>query len=190
MAKTVVEVTSEPVETGNTHSRGEVSKVPAADSFAEVTATGHAGVLGFTDTDPIDMNYDVALMPNTIDVYVSNDGPVDPGGIVITGTITSGVNGVNARSVVLVPSGATCDFVGVTFTCLVTDAIAELRVSNYHKQNDNDIEACSSDPATFTRTTQAFDGNGDPYSVFNISAAAANTDYQISIEAVMCSVAQ
>ena len=186
MAETVVEVTSEPVETGNTHSRGEVSKVPAAVSFAEVTATGHQGVLGFTDTDPIDMNYDAALIDNTIDVYLTNDGPVDPGGIVITGTITSGVNGVNARNVVLVPSGAACDFVGVTFTCLVTDAIAELRVSNYHKQNDNDIEACTSHADTFPRTTQNFDANGFPFSVFNISGALPGTDYQISIQAVNC----
>jgi hypothetical protein len=183
----VVEVTSEPVETGNTHSRGEVSKVPAADSFAEVKATGHQGVLGFTDTDPIDMNYDAALMENTIDVYLSNDGPVDPEGIVITGTITSGVNGVNARNVVLVPSGAVCDFVGVTFTCLVDpNAVAELRVSNYNKQNDNDIEACTSDAVTFPRTTQSFDANGFPFSVFNISGALPGTDYQISIQAVNC----
>lgn len=184
-AELVVDVTSEPLETGNTHSRGEVSQV-GTDGSARVKATGHTGVLGFTDTDPIDNRYDSNLADNDIEVILSNSGTPTINGITISGTISSGVRGVQARNVLLETTNATCNYVGVTFTCIVpSGGGAILKVSNYHKQNDTDIDACSD----ILATTQGTDTSNNPWTKFSLDGLMDGaTNYHITIVSGACVV--
>ena len=182
-AETVVEVTSEPIETGNTHSRGEVSQV--ADSMsAWVEATGHSGVLGFTDTDPIDNRYDLNQVSNDIEVIISDSGTPTINGITVSGTISSGVSGVQARNVLIAANNATCNYIGVTFTCIVPSGSGSyLQVSNYHKQNDKDIDACSES----LTATQGTDASDNPWTKFSLDGLTDGvTTYDISIVSGAC----
>ncbi len=181
-ADTPVDTTNEPLETGNTHDRGTASK-EGANGAPIVSASGHAGNLGFTDTDPIDRNY--ILESNSIEVVISNSGTPGGSGTIVTGTISSGVRGVQARNVIVSVTNATCNYVGVTFTCLVNDSSAVMTLSNYHKRNDDDMEACSYEP-TLPATNPLTDGDGHPYTEFALGSATADITYVISIEAGGC----
>ena len=175
-ADTPVDTTNEPLETGNTHDRGTASK-EGTNGAPFVSASGHAGNLGFTDTDPIDLNY--ALESNSIQVVINNSGTPIGTGTIVTGTISSGVNGVQARNVIVSVVNATCNYVGVTFTCLVNDIGAVMTVSNYHKQNDDDMDACSYDSTL--PATQGTDVNGHPYTEFALGTSTDAITYAISI---------
>ena len=192
LGKITVEVTSEPLETGNAHTRGVASEAVNGTSFEVVTATGSDGVLGFTDTDPIEPNdpLDPSYnnFSNTIEVHLDNSGATTHTGKIVTGTITSGVSGVQARSVVITGTNAICNYVGVTFTCLVpAGGGAVLTLANYHKTNDKNIVACSSDTVTLP-SAQGSDTASNPWTNFVLDDALDSTTvtYQISIEPINC----
>ena len=67
----------------------------------------------------------------------------------------------------------------MTFTCLVNDIGAVMTVSNYHKQNDDDMDACSYDSTL--PATQGTDVNGHPYTEFALGTSTDAITYAISI---------
>ncbi len=181
-----VDTTNETLETGNTHSRGMASKKANAGSSL-VDSKGHKGNLGFTDTDPIDMNYSADLMDNVIDILLDNSGNPTTNGVLVTVTITSGVNGVKGTSVEIAATNATCDRTNDGFICLVANGStnASIKLSNYNKQNNNTSVACSYE--TTLPGTKGSDTANRSFTVFDLDNALGTIDYQISIESDSCS---
>lgn len=184
-ANTPVDTTNETLETNNAHSRGVASK-EATTGTSTVTATGPIGVLGFTDTDPIDMNYNSELFGNDIQVRIDNSGNPTTTDVVVVGHITSGVNGVQATNVEIEGADATCNRTNEGFVCQVPagSTSATIKLSNYHKNNDNNIVACNYDPVI--TVVRGSDTANRPWSIFSLNNAVADHIYHFSIEAVSC----
>ena len=129
-------VTNEPVETGNTHTRGKASKLlERGDSW--VTAIANRGVSGLTATDPIN-NIDYELLgAGKIRVIIDPDNPADPEGKVITGVIRSDVGGLKAANLTITASEAICSYVSAKgeFTCFVpaTANDPKMIIGNFQK---------------------------------------------------------
>ena len=177
-----VDTTNEALASDNTHSRGVASKEGSVGG-PRVIADGNRGVTGITDTDPIDNSTEIT--DAEIKVIINNDNPPPPSGTLVTVTITSGVNGVQASSVEIEPSNATCDRTVEGFICLVPNGTgATIKLSNYDKQNDKDIVACSYEVTL--PGTGGTDTASRPFTIFNLDAALDTFIYQISIENVSC----
>ncbi len=175
-----VDTTNEALASDNTHSRGVASKEGPVGS-SRVIADGNRGVTGITDTDPIDNSTEVTEAE--IKVIINNDNPPPPGGTLVTVTITSGVNGVQASGVEIEASGATCDRTVEGFICLVPNGTgASIKLSNYTKQNDTDIVACSYEETL----PESASTNIPPTTTFNLDDALDTIIYQISIENESC----
>ena len=176
-----VDTTNESLKSNNTHTRGVASK-EAPVGGSQVMAKGQRGVSGITDTDPIDMNPEITIAD--IQVIINSDNPPAPNGTVVTVTITSGVNGVQASGVEIEASGATCDRTVQGFICLVPPGEgASVKLFNYVKQNDTDIVACSDDPITLPGVIT----ETPPFTIFDLDEALDTKTYQISIVSVSCS---
>jgi prepilin-type N-terminal cleavage/methylation domain-containing protein len=180
-----VDTTNETLVTNNAHSRGVASK-EATTGNSTVTATGPIGVLGFTDSDPIDQNYNSELFGNEIQVRIDTSGNPTSTDTIVVGHITSGVNGVQATNVEIEGNNATCNRTNEGFICQIptgsTNATVEL--SNYNKRNDNNIVACNyDDEITVVRGS---DTANRPWSLFGLSNAVAGYIYNFSIEPVSC----
>jgi len=182
---TPVSVSNEPLETNNTHDRG-IANQEQISGQSTITATGHDGNLGFTDTDPIDPNFSSELVGNVIEVILDNVNPPPPNGVIVTAIITSGVNGVQAASVEIEVTDAFCNRTNTGFICLVPfgSTTASIKLSNYFKQNDNDISACQSDPSM--PSIRGNDNNNRPWTLFDLNNAVDTFTYQISIENGSC----
>jgi type II secretory pathway pseudopilin PulG len=148
---TPIEVTNEPVANYNPktgqpqHSRGRAT-------LMEVLSTGqtrgdiksHKGNLGLTATGPIDHSYDVQTDNQDLYINANDDGtPIGQEGFLITGSLASGADGVNAADLLLTGDNALCGQTDVDFTCLVTASGGTLTVSGYIKKNKS-LWACSS----------------------------------------------
>ncbi len=179
-----VETTNEPLETGNTHSRGWASKVQTSGD-AMVSASGHRGNLGLTDTDPVDPDYETFSDSGEIQVIINTENPPDPDGVVVTGLIVTGINGFQASQVDISSNDASCDRTGNGFSCLVPTNASNpwIRVSNYQKRNTNYV-ACSYEVTL--PGTSATDTANNPFTTFDLSAALDTITYQISIEEDSC----
>ena len=179
-----VDTTNEALETGNTHSRGVASKTGSV-GVSVVVAHGHKGVLGLTDTDPIDLKFNLHTTENQMKVIVSNSNPPTPNGVLVTGEIVSGVPGLQAASVEIEwAEKLVCDRTPNGFTCLVKLGGSEalLTVTNYEKQNRN-IVACSTGLPTNSSGT---DVDNSPFTSFDLAAALDSIYYVISIEEDSC----
>lgn len=98
-----------------------------------------------TSTDPIDPAYDSKV--KDYDLYVEAFVGVPPpaeGDVLVSGTITSAVAGVQASDVEISASEAQCDRTNTGFECVVSAAAnnPKLTVNNYQKNNVN-LLGCS-----------------------------------------------
>lgn len=138
-----VDVTNEAIEDGNTHSRG-IAALGSGAGMSTVHTEVHFGNLGLTGTDPINPFYAYEL--RNYDLYVdanSSDEPPATGDLV-SGTITSAVNGVKASDVEILATEAQCDRTSTGFECYIETGGGgpRLTVSNYGKVNKV-LLACS-----------------------------------------------
>jgi hypothetical protein len=138
-----VDVTNEAIADDNTHSRG-LAQLGSGSLMSTVDSEVHFGNLGMTGTDPINPFYANEL--RSYNLYVdANSGDTPPAvGDLVSGTITSAVNGVKASDVEILATEAQCDRTSTGFECFIETGASgpRLTVSNYGKQNKVLI-ACS-----------------------------------------------
>lgn len=140
-----VDVSNQAIADNNTHSRG-VAALTAGTGMSILDAKVHPGNLGLTGTDPVDPNYPADLRSQNLYVQAQNSNP--PPGLneyLISGLITSSINGFNASDVEISFTGAQCNRTNTGFLCLVEIGAnnPRLTVNNYYKSNEIRV-ACSS----------------------------------------------
>jgi hypothetical protein len=164
-----VDTTNEPVLTDNLHSRGHASNTLGSGD-ALVTASGHAGNLGLTDTDPVDPGFADHIGTAHLTVTVLTDTPPPlPGNIIIRGNLSSGVAGLKAADILVEGSEANCDRRPEGFVCefASTATGVTLKIYNYKKQNTV-LAACS---LTLTKVSSGTDANGRGFTFFSLSTS-------------------
>ncbi len=181
-----IDTTNEPVLTDNAHSRGIASNTFGSGS-ATVSATGHAGNLGLTDTDPVDPAFSSQLRSATLRVNaLTADPPPVEGNIIIRGFITSGVPGLRATDIEIQGSNANCNRLPDGYACEFSSSASDitLKIYNYKKQNTV-LAACS---ATLSQLSSGTDANGRGFSYFSLSGALdSSVEHNIVIQADGCS---
>ena len=139
-----VDVTNEAVKDNNLHSRG-IATLGSGFGYSTVSSRVHRGNLGLTATDPVDPQYltDEKLY-NLYALAVDYTSPPPLSGVVVSGSITSGVRGVKASDVEISAKGAQCDRTNLGFECVIESGVsnATLTVTNYQK-NTIALLACS-----------------------------------------------
>ena len=180
-----IDTTNEPVLTDNAHSRGIASNTFGSGS-ATVSATGHAGNLGLTDTDPVDPAFSSQLRSASLQVNALTAAPPPAvGNIIIRGLISSGVLGLRATDIQIEGSNANCNRSPDGYACEFSSSASDitLKVYNYKKQNTI-LAACST---TLNQISSGTDANGRGFSYFSLSGALdSSIEHSISIQADGC----
>ena len=139
-----VDVSNQAIANNNAHSRG-LAELMSGPGPSTVTIEIHKGNLGLTGTDPVDENYAAELGSQNLYVEALSETP--PPGLnefLISGLITSSINGFKASDVEISFTGAQCNRTNTGFNCMVETGANNPRitVSNYYKDGANRI-ACS-----------------------------------------------
>lgn len=166
-----IDTTNEPVLTNNAHSRGVASN-PAGGGDSVVTASGHEGNLGLTDTDPIDPRFAEEVSSASLVVSALNGLPAPPPGTkIIRGVISSGVPGLRATDIQVLGDQASCNRLPDGYICEFSGATEHvtLKVFNYKKQTLA-LAACST---TLTKLFGGVDADGRGFAFFNLSPVPA-----------------
>jgi hypothetical protein len=182
-----IDTTNEPVLTDNAHSRGVASNTVGSGD-AIVSATGHMGNLGLTDTDPIDPRFAAGIRSGDLVVSALNElPPPSPGTIIIHGSISSGVPGLKATDIQVEGDQASCNRLPDGYVCEFSGAAegVTLKVFNYKKQTLA-LAACST---TLTKLFGGVDADGRGFAFFDLSAALDSTaSHDVSIQEGTCEV--
>ncbi len=171
-----IDVTNEALETGNTHSRG-VARRGGGAGTATVSASGHRGNSGLTDTDPIDQRFEANVTAADLLVTAVSENPPPPAQTVqISGRIVSGISGVQATKVEITAADALCNRTIDGFVCWVSGGDPVITVSNYKKQNTNMV-ACSD---TLRTTNQSITANNPTtsFSLLDVNGDVADTSVE------------
>jgi len=140
-----VDVTNEAIETNNEHDRGIAQQQNGGNGPSTINAAVHTGNLGLTGTDPIDPNYSSEL--TSYNLYAFAGEYVEPpvAGFYVSGSITSGVNGVRASEAEIEGINAECNRTNTGYHCFVEEGTnnALIKVYNYD-QGNKVLVACSS----------------------------------------------
>lgn len=183
-----IDTTNEVVLTDNAHSRG-LASLTIGSGTSTVTASGHRGNLGLTDTDPIDPGFSSQLRSANLTVNaLTADAPPAPGNVIIRGTITSGVTALKATDIQIEGGQANCNRLPDGYVCELSASASDvtLKVYNYQKLNTV-LAACSS---TLIQTASGLDANGRGFAYFGLSPSAAldtTISHNVSIQADGCS---
>jgi len=183
-----IDTTNEPVLTDNTHSRG-IASLTFGSGTSEVTASGHRGNLGLTDTDPIDPGFYSQITSASLDVHaLTSDAPPAPGRVIIRGIITSGVTALKATNIQIEGGKAECNRLPDGYACELSSSETDvtLKVFNYKKVGTI-LAACS---ATLVQTSSGTDADGRGFAYFSLSPSPAldtTISHDISIQADGCS---
>ena len=133
-----VDVTNETIRDQNAHSRGKAS-LEIGFGLSTDSAATHKGNLGLTATDPIDPWYvsEEEIQYLFTEATDETDSSPELSDIVISGTITSAVNGVRASDVEISATGAQCDRTNTGFVCTLEVGFSNprLKITNYGKAN-------------------------------------------------------
>ena len=184
-----IDTTNEPVLTDNAHSRGIASLSTGIGIISTVTASGHRGNLGLTDTDPIDKGFLSQIRSASLTVHaLTSDAPPAPGNVIIRGTITSGVVALKATDIEIGGGGANCNRLPDGYVCELPLSATDitLKVFNYKKVGVT-LAACS---ATLDQTLSGTDTDGRGFAYFNLAPSPAldtTISHDISIQADGCS---
>jgi hypothetical protein len=128
----LVSVTNQPVESGNTHSRGLLELTSDDEGQSTIKIESQPDNLGLTSTSAIDPLYELRKTVETLYVNANgDDAPAPPIGSLVFGSLTSGVRRVSASDLLLESAGALCGNTDTDWACVVTGP-AELKVSNYY----------------------------------------------------------
>ena len=141
-----VDVSNEAIEDNNTHSRG-VASLTAGFGYATVNPEIHKGNLGMTGTDPVDPNYSADLRSKDVFVLATSETPPPAlNEFIVSGLITSSINGFKASDVEISYTDAQCNRTSTGFECLIEIGAnnPRLTVTNYYKSNQNRV-ACSNE---------------------------------------------
>jgi type II secretory pathway pseudopilin PulG len=180
-----VDTTNEPVLTDNAHSRGIASNTVGSGP-SSVTASGHRGNLGITDTDPIDPGFSSEIRSASLRVSVLTSAPPPaPGNVIILGVLTSGVPGLKATDIQIEGTNANCNRLPEGYICEFSSAVPDvtLKIFNYKKQNLV-LAACS---VTLTKLSSGTDATGRGFTYFSLSPALDTTiSHDISIQESGC----
>ncbi len=133
-----VDVTNEPVVTGNKHDRGRGFLAGRKFGKTDVKTTAHRGNQGLTATGPIipkeatdpDPYKDYAVYIDALD----EETPIPVDGFSIAGSLGSEVNSVKPSKFLLTPSdGVSCGQTDTEYACFISkDAVSPtLTISNY-----------------------------------------------------------
>lgn len=182
-----IDTTNEPALTDNAHSRGIASNTVGSGTSV-VTASGHMGNPGLTDTDPIEPAFTTRIRAAnlTVQALTATPPPV-AGNVVIRGFITSGVSGLKATDIQVDADGANCNRLPDGYVCEFSSVATDvsIKVFNYKKQNVT-LAACSN---TLFRLSNGTDANGRGFAFFNLSPSPAlddNISHDISIRESSC----
>jgi len=130
-----VDVSNEPLETGNAHDRGRAELANSLYGMSEIETSTHSGNLGFTGTGAIDHDYDFDISMTSLFIIANLDTtPYATDGIEVSGHLSSELPSVKAADLVITPSaGVFCGQTDTNFTCIVTPgAVAPtITISNY-----------------------------------------------------------
>jgi Tfp pilus assembly protein PilV len=140
-----VNATNQALADHNAHSRGVISKSVDGE-ISTVTAKGHRGNLGFTDTQAIDDGYD-SFLSNTDMMVWTGGGAADPGtDRRVSGYITESIAGLTSSAIeVEGQNGVLCDRTPAGFTCRIPASVSNGRVKIYgYGQEVDDRWACMS----------------------------------------------
>jgi len=182
-----IDTTNEPLQTGNTHSRGVISRDAVAEA-AIVKAKGHRGNLGFTDTPAIDPLYDANVREATIEVQSLDSGGAggtvpSTVGVYFSGSLSETVSG--SPTIILSGlNGVSCDQTSANYECFIPDGTVspQLLVSGYGKNNATRY-ACS---GTLVVYSQSGNTTTSAQTVFSLDGVTAATDYDIVIQNATC----
>jgi Tfp pilus assembly protein PilV len=183
-----IDTSNEPVLTDNAHSRG-IASLSTGSGTSTVTASGHRGNLGLTDTDPIDPGFSSQVRSASLAVHaLTSDAPPAPGNVIIRGTIISGVTALKATDIEIEGGDANCNRLPDGYVCELSASATDitLKVFNY-KKTGLILAACS---ATLTRTSSGTDSDGRGFAYFNLSPSPAldtAISHDVSIQANGCS---
>ncbi len=174
-----VDTTNEPIATDNLHSRGLASP-GGRMGLSLVSAKGHPGNIGLTDTDPVEPNFTTTSADITVESK-TGDTAIDPTFTVISGTITSSVGGnLDVTLVVIAASEAQCDRTVDGFTCaFIAGASPIIELTGYGRDTKSDFidrVACS----TLTKTGESF-SDINPWARFSLAGASESILYNINI---------
>jgi len=182
-----VDTTNQPVMTDNAHSRG-IASITTGSGASTVTASGHRGNLGITDTDPIDPGFSSQVRTANLQVTaLTSTPPPVPGNVIIKGVITSGVNGLRATDILIEGDQANCNRLPEGYICEFSSVVSDitLKVFNYKKQSLT-LAACST---TLTSLSSGTDANGRGFTYFNLSPSPPldpATSHDVSIQEGSC----
>lgn len=182
-----VDITNEPVLTDNAHSRGIASNTFGSGA-STVTASGHRGNQGLTDTDPITPAFSSGVKAANLVVNALTDTPPPlPGNTIIRGVISSGVSGLKATDIQVEGDQANCNRLPDGYICefLSSEPNVSIKIFNYKKQNTV-LAACS---ATINSLSSGTDANGRGFTFFNLSPSPAletSISHDISIQVNGC----
>lgn len=175
-----VDTTNEAIVSGNLHSRG-VAFPGGRQGTSQVSAKGHPGNIGLTDTDPTELNFTTTAATITVE-STTGDPAFDPTLPVVSGTITSAVGGnLNVTSITLVAVDASCDRTPDGFTCLITGASPTLTLEGYGRDTKDgtiDRTACST---TLTKLSESH-SDINPWAIFSLAGASQAVLHNINIE--------
>lgn len=140
---TPIDVSNEALADNNAHSRG-IASLTGGTGTSVISVSSHTGNLGFTDTDPIDHEFNANLTTASIDVEASNTAQPPPAGTdIVSGEIYSGVNGLQASRVDFAfVSDAICNRTNTGYICTINGPSPEMILSGYFKSNKVTV-ACS-----------------------------------------------
>ncbi len=138
------DVTNQAIADNNTHSRGNAVRT-AGTGLSTVDAKIHPANLGLTATDPIDLGYTAALKNKNLYLQVQNtNAPPALNEYLISGTISSTINGFKASDVEISFTDSQCNRTNTGYTCLLETGTnnPRLTVTNYYKINQTRL-GCS-----------------------------------------------
>jgi hypothetical protein len=176
-----VDITNETIQDNNVHSRG-VASLQFGFGFSTDSAAAHKGNLGLTATDPIDPDYINDEKTQLLYTLASDSNSPPPlSNIVISGTISSAVRGLNAADVEILASGAQCDRTNTGYECVLEIGAnnPRLTVSNYSRANKL-LLGCSN-----VLIIQGSDTSSNPWTRFNLPGVTT-PDADIVIKADNC----
>ena len=182
-----VDTTNEPVLTDNAHSRG-VASITTGSGTSTVTASGHKGNLGLTDTDPIEPEFFSQIRTAKLAVSALTSAPPPaPGKAIIRGVITSGVTGLRATDIQVEGSGAFCNRLPDGYICEISVHATDvtLKVFNYKKLTLS-LAACSE---TLTKLSSGTDATGRGFTYFNLAPSPeldSTISHDVSIQVDGC----
>jgi type IV pilus modification protein PilV len=183
-----IDVTNQAISDDNSHSRGLAART-GGTGRSTVSTTVHAGNLGLTGTDPIDLDYSEDLSRYFLHAYAGDSAtPPAPTNIRISGNISSAVGGVKAADVEISADGASCDRTSLGYECFLQDGATkpQITVNNYFKQGKVLLACNDSGELVVQGQDHSGDNPGQNWVRFYLPTLSSTTTANIVIREGSC----